>query len=141
MNAAIHDNESVKQVIDLKGPLKGKGGMLAHWHAEATGRLAQVHRDMETLAAESKTIAGRRWSLNANALRSSRQLRWRMTSGRHATWGAIKALLANLPPGLARWYTQAEEMAQLLNHRGQAIQYEVKTLERLKNRMLRESRE
>ena len=131
MTMASGADKSVNQVMDMKGPLMGKGGMLAQWHADAAARLAQLHRDMAALAAASKTIAGRQWSLNICLLRDGRQLRWRMTGGRHATWEGIWPLMANLPPGLVRWYCEAEELAQWLNHRGQATRYELKTSERL----------
>jgi hypothetical protein len=108
-------DKSVTQVMDMKGPLRGEGGMLAQWRADAAARLAQLHCDMAALAAASKTIAGRQWSLNICLLRVGRQLRWRMTCGRHATWEGIWPLMANLPPGLVRWCCEAEELAQWLN--------------------------
>ena len=137
MKLAIHNKKGVKQVIDLKGPLKGKGETLAQWRSDAVDRLAQVYRDMAVLAAESKTVEGRQWSLNVYILRDSRQLRWRMTDSRHATWARIEPLMKSLPPGLVRWYTQADEVAQILNHREQVIRYEANTVERLMNRKLR----
>ena len=132
--SAIHDNDNVNQVHDLKGPLKGKGGALAQWRADAARRLAQIHRDMEVLAAASKSIEGRKWSLNVYRARGNWQVRWRMTNGQHATWASIDALLATLPPGLARWYRLTEDAAQLLNHREQAGRYEVNTVARLAGR-------
>lgn len=131
--SAIHD-DNVNQVHDLKGPLKGKGGALAQWRADAARRLAQIHRDMEVLAAASKSIEGRKWSLNVYRARGNWQVRWRMTNGQHATWASIDALLATLPPGLARWYRLTEDAAQLLNHREQAGRYEVNTVARLAGR-------
>lgn len=132
--SAIHDKGDVKQVLDLKGPLKGKGGTLTQWRAEAAVRLAQIHRDMEVLAAGSKSIEGRTWSLNVYKARGSWQVRWRMTNGQHTTWAAISALLATLAPGLARWYRLTEDAAQLLNHREQAARYEANTVARLASR-------
>ena len=134
MNSTTEVKNTVNQVIDLKGPLKGKGGTLAQWRAEAAGHLAQIHQDMAHLAAASKSVEGRTWSLNVYKARGSWQLRWRMTDGRHATWAVVHALLATLPPGLARWYRLTEDAAQLLNHREQASRYEVNAVARLANR-------
>lgn len=134
MNPAIHNDKAVKPVLDPKGPLKGKGGSLAQWRSEAMDRLARMHSDMSMLAAESKRVEGRRWSLNVYRLRDGRQLRWRLTDGRHATWSSIAPLLVTLPAGLVRWYGQVEQAAQILNHREQAIRYEIKAIERLLNR-------
>lgn len=122
---------NVKLVVDLKGPLKGKGGSLAQWRADAHERLQQVYAAMHELAAESRSIAGRNFGLNVYALRDGRQLRWRMTSGRHATWERIEPLLHSQPAGLARWYRQAQEQALILNHREQVLRYEGKTVDRL----------
>ncbi|MBL8344910.1 MAG: hypothetical protein JNN03_05680 [Rubrivivax sp.] len=122
---------NVKPVVDPKGPLKGKGGSLAQWRADAHERLQQVYAAMHQLAAESRSIAGRSFGLNVNTLRDGRQLRWRMTSGRHATWERIGPLLDAQPAGLARWYRQAQEQALILNHREQVLRYEVKTVDRL----------
>jgi hypothetical protein len=41
-------------------------------------------------------------------------------------------MLGVLSPGLSDWYRQAEEVAQVLNHREQVLRYEFKTVERLK---------
>jgi hypothetical protein len=139
MKTAIDNQQTVHQVLDNKGPLRGKGGMLAQWHAQTTARLTRLERDMAALAAESRTIAGRQWSLNHCSLRGGQQLRWRLTSGQHATWADIAPLLANLPPGLASWYAEAEDLAQWLNHRGQAIRYEIKTIERLTHKTQQDS--
>jgi hypothetical protein len=121
----------VKHVVDPKGPLKGKGESLAQWRADAHERLQQVYAAMHQLAAESRSIAGRAFGLNVYTLRSGRQLRWRMTSGSHATWERIEPLLDAQPAGLARWYRQAQEQALILNHREQVLRYEVKTVDRL----------
>lgn len=122
---------NVKQLNDRKGPLKGKGGSLAQWRTDAHERLQQVYASMHQLAAESRSIAGRSFGLNVYTLRSGRQLRWRMTSGRHATWERIEPLLDAQPAGLAWWYRQAQEQALILNHREQVSRYEVKTVDRL----------
>ena len=122
---------NVKPVIDPKGPLKGKGGSLAQWRADALARLRQVCAEMEELAAESRSIAGRTFGLYVYGLRDGRQLRWRMTDSRHATWGRIEPLLDAKPAGLARWYRKAQEQALILNHREQVLRYEVKTVARL----------
>jgi hypothetical protein len=121
----------VKPAIDPKGPLKGKGESLAQWRADAHERLQQVYAAMHALAAESRSIAGRSFGLNVYSLRSGRQLRWRMTSGRHATWERVELLLDAQPAGLARWYRLAQEQALILNHREQVLRYEVKTVDRL----------
>ena len=63
--------------------------------------------------------------------RSGRQLRWRMTNSAHATWKRVEPMLEKLPMGLAQWYQQAQEVAQILNHREQVLRYELKTVERL----------
>jgi hypothetical protein len=123
---------SVNQVIDSKGPLKGKGaGGLAQWRKEVEDRLQSVYADMVQLSAESSSIAGRQWSLRVYALRNGKQLRWRMRNSAHATWPRVQALLCGLPPGLAQWYVQAQALAQILNHREQALRYEFKTVMRL----------
>lgn len=126
------DLDSVNHVIDLKGPLKGKGGSLAQWRTECESRLQEVYAAMAQLASESASIEGRRFGLHVYKLRDARQLRWRLTSSRHATWKTVEPMLAALPPGLADWYRQAEEVAQVLNHREQVLRYEFKTVERLK---------
>ena len=125
---------SVKQVIDDKGPLKGKGGALAQWQREATDRLAQVHVAMERLAQSTQSVVGRRWGLYLYRLREpARQVRWRMRSARweHTTWERIEPLLTELPPGLAQWYVETNELAQVLNHQEQVVRYELKTVRRL----------
>jgi hypothetical protein len=131
MNSSVEINDSVNQVIDLKGPLKGKGGSLAQWLSDVQLRLEQVYQEMETLAAEAKSVEGRRFGLYVYGLRTGRQLRWRMTNSAHATWQRVEPLLDKLPPGLAQWYRQAQEVAQILNHREQVLRYELKTVERL----------
>ena len=65
MKTATDDKVTVKQVIDLKGPLKGKGGSLAQWRADTEARLAEVYAEMAQLSAESKSIEGRRFGLHA----------------------------------------------------------------------------
>jgi hypothetical protein len=122
---------NVKPMVDLKGPLKGKGGSLAQWRADAHERLQQVYAAMHQLAAESRSIAARSFGLNVYTLRDGRQLRWRMTSGRHATWERIEPMLDAQPAGLARWYRQAQDQALILNHREQVLRYEAKTVTRL----------
>ncbi len=109
----------------------GKGGSLPQWHDDVCERLQQVYQEMELLAVESKSIQGRRFGLHVYWLRSGRQLRWRMTSGVHATWTRVAPLLAQTPDGLARWYRQAQLLALVLNHREQVLRYERKTVERL----------
>ncbi len=126
------DLDSVNHVIDLKGPLKGKGGSLAQWRADCETRLQEVYAAMAQLASESASVEGRRFGLHVYKLRDARQLRWRLTNSRHATWKTVEPMLGALPPGLADWYRQAEEVAQVLNHREQVLRYEFKTVERLK---------
>lgn len=121
----------VNQVADLKGPLKGKGGSLAQWKDEVLDKLERLHAEMAMLSNESGSIQGRSFSLKVYSLRSSRQLRWRMTSSKHATWSRIELLLPNLSPGLVDWYQAAQVVAQILNHREQVLRYELKTVERL----------
>ena len=124
--------ELVKQVIDLKGPLKGKGATLAQWRDAVQERMAQTRGAMQALSLETKAIEGRRFALMVYSLRGqAQQLRWRMTNSQHATWARIQPLLDTLPPGLARYYVQAEELAQILNHQEQAERYEIKTVVRL----------
>lgn len=126
--------EMVKQVIDRKGPLKGKGGDLAQWHREATEKLAAVHQAMESLAQSVREVQGRRWNLNVYRLRTrAHQLRWRETGTgrRHSLWQRIEPELALLAPGLAQWYREVEDMAQILNHKEQVARYELKTITRL----------
>jgi hypothetical protein len=126
------DLDSVNQVIDLKGPLKGKGGSLAQWGTDCETRLQEVYAAMAQLAGESASIEGRRFGLHVYKLRDARQLRWRLTNSRHATWKTVEPMLGGLSPGLADWYRQAEEVAQVLNHREQVLRYEFKTVQRLK---------
>jgi hypothetical protein len=126
------DLDSVNHVIDLKGPLKGKGGSLAQWRADCETRLQEVYAAMAQLASESASIEGRRFGLHVYKLRDARQLRWRLTNSRHATWKTVEPMLGVLSPGLSDWYRQAEEVAQVLNHREQVLRYEFKTVERLK---------
>ncbi|MCW5631913.1 MAG: hypothetical protein KIT17_01120 [Rubrivivax sp.] len=125
---------NVKQLNDRKGPLKGKGGSLiqaSRWRGHAQLHLQQVHAAMEELAAKSRSITGRTFGLHVYSLRDGRQLRWRLTCGRHATWQRIEPMLELQPAGLARWYGKAQEQALILNHREQALRYEVKTVDRL----------
>lgn len=131
MKTTIKNVDPVKQVIDLKGPLKGKGGSLAQWRADTVARLQEVYTAMADLSQESKSVEGRRWSLNVYRLRDARQVRWRMTNSSHATWAAIEPMLSDMAPGLAQWYRQAEQVAQILNHREQVLRYELKTVDRL----------
>ncbi len=131
MKTTAQDLVTVKQVFDIKGPLKGKGGTLAHWQSDAEARLREVYAEMEQLAQESRSVAGRHFGLQICKLRDALQLRWRMTDGRHVTWARVEPLLAGQAPGLAQWYRQAEEVAQILNHRGQILRYEIKTVKRL----------
>lgn len=126
------DLDSVKQVIDLKGPLRGKGGSLAQWRTECEAKLREVYAAMAQLSGEATSIEGRRFGLHVYKLRDARQLRWRLTNSRHATWKTVEPMLSALAPGLAEWYRQAEEVAQVLNHREQVLRYELKTVERLK---------
>jgi hypothetical protein len=122
---------TVSQVLDYKGPLKGKGGSLAQWEQDVTDRLAQLYQEMAQLADESTSIEGRRFGLKVYKLRASRQLRWRMTTSAHATWKKVEPMLKDLGDGLAQWYRQAQEVAQILNHREQVLRYELKTVQRL----------
>ena len=131
MTTNIEDLVIVKQVFDLKGPLKGKGATLAHWQSDTEARLQEVYVAMDQLAQESKSVQGRRFGLYIYKLRDALQLRWRMTDSTHATWARIEPMLAGQAPGLAQWYRQAEEVAQILNHRGQILRYELKTVKRL----------
>lgn len=131
MNSSVEIKDPVNQVIDLKGPLKGKGGSLAQWQSDVKDRLEQVYQEMELLAAEAKSVEGRRFGLYVYGLRNGRQLRWRMTNSAHATWQRVEPLLAKVPDGLAQWYRQAQVVAQILNHREQVLRYELKTVERL----------
>jgi len=136
VNVAVEGLEVVKQVIDRKGPLKGKGGALAQWRREALERLASVHQAMDSLAQTVRGVKGRRWNLNVYTLRAkARQLRWRETGAerRHALWERIEPELSQLPPGLAQWYRETEELAQILNHKEQVARYELKTVARLLN--------
>ncbi|MGM9489540.1 hypothetical protein [Ideonella sp. YS5] len=124
----------VKQMIDRKGPLKGKGETLAQWHREAGEKLAAVHRAMDALAQSVREVKGRRWNLNVYKLRTkAHQLRWRETGigRRHSLWERIEPELSLLAPGLAQWYRETEEMAQILNHKEQVARYELKTITRL----------
>ncbi len=131
MTTMTREIESVKPVIDLKGPLKGKGGSLAQWQRDTEARLKEVYDEMTLLSEESKSIEGRKFGLYVYALRDAQQLRWRMTSSRHATWAKVEPMLGSMPPGLAQWYRKAEEVAQILNHREQVLRYELKTVCRL----------
>lgn len=125
------DDVIVKQVIDLKGPLKGKGGSLAQWLADTKARLQEVYGEMEQLALESRSIEGRTFAMYIYKLRDARQVRWRLGTGSHATWAKVERRLADMAPGLAQWYRQAEDVAQILNHREQVLRYELKTVQRL----------
>lgn len=129
-----NSDEKVNQEIDCKGPLKGKGATLAQWEQDVTRRLTQVYSDMSTLSSESRAIDGRSFGLYVIKLRDAKQLRWRTTKSQHVTWQRIEPRLAQLPQGLAAWYRQAEEVAQVLNHREQALRYELKTVQRLAQR-------
>jgi hypothetical protein len=131
MTTTTDVRDAVNQVIDLKGPLKGKGGSLAQWRADTEARLDEVYKAMAQLSAESKTIEGRAFGLHIYSLRDAKQLRWRMTSSAHATWAKVEPMLVGMAAGLAQWYRQAEEVAQVLNHREQVLRYELKTVERL----------
>lgn len=131
-NAATNaTGEDVNLLPDPKGPLTGKGPSLVRWRDDANTRLQRLHAEMEQLSAQSRSIAERSFGLMVYALRHGRQLRWRMTSGRHATWERILPLLASQPAGLARWYRTAQDQALILNHREQVLRYEVRTVERL----------
>jgi hypothetical protein len=142
---AMKGEEMVKQLVDRKGPLKGKGGALAQWHREAVERLEAVHQAMNTLAQSVRTVQGRRWSLNVYRLRTNaKQLRWRETGAdrKHSLWDRVERELSQLPPGLAQWYREVEATAQILNHKEQVARYEMKTVMRLvKGKPPREARE
>lgn len=131
--------EMVKQVIDPKGPLKGKGVSLAQWERQARDHLTQIYADMDELVQRTRAIEGRRFGLMVNKLRAARQLRWRFMStkeggtGRHATWERVEQLLPELSPVLAQWYSEINEQAVVLNHQEQVARYECKTVERLRN--------
>lgn len=129
-----NDDKNVNQEIDCKGPLKGKGASLAQWDSDVRARLAQIYLDMAALSAESKGVEGRKFGLHIFSLRDAKQLRWRSTSSKHLTWARVEPQLNELPQGLAEWYRQAEEVAQVLNHREQALRYELKTVQRLAQR-------
>jgi hypothetical protein len=132
--ARMGSDEMVKQVIDRKGPLKGKGGALAQWHREAVEKLATVQQAMGALAQSARDVKGRRWNLNVYKLRTkAHQLRWRETgsSRRHTLWERIQPELAQLAPGLAQWYHETEEVAQILNHKEQVARHELKIITRL----------
>ena len=131
MNTTSDNRTTVNQVIDLKGPLKGKGGSLAQWHGDVKARLEQVHQEMALLTSECRSIQGRTFGLYVYGLRTGRQVRWRMTNGAHATWGRVEPLLAQLGGGLVHWYRQAQLLALVLNHREQVLRYELKTVLRL----------
>jgi hypothetical protein len=134
------DDQTAIHVHDLKGPLKGKGGTLAQWRREADKQLRDIWAAMDELALECSTIVGRTFGLKVYPVRDGRQLRWRLTSGRHATWDRVEPLLVSLAPGLAQWYQQAQEVAQILNHREQVARYELKTVDRLINGSSRQPR-
>jgi hypothetical protein len=124
----------VNSTLDMKGPLKGKGGALAQWEREARMRLRGVHDAMEQLSEQTRQLHERRWSLNRYRARGGVQLRWRMTDGRHTVWGRIAPLLRNLAPALRQWYGEVDDCAQVLNHREQAVRHELKTVLRLRSR-------
>lgn len=125
---------AVNLTADYKGPLKGKGGGLAHWRDEANARLQRLYSEMEQLSVQSRSLPERSFGLMVYGLREGRQLRWRMTSGQHAIWERVEPLLAAQPAGLARWYRAAQDQAVILNHREQVLRYEVRTVERLLER-------
>jgi len=130
----------VTWVMDRKGPLKGKGGALAQWHREAAHRLTALHRAMEALAQSTREVQGRRWSLHVHRLRpQALQVRWREVSPArpHTLWERIEPQLMQLAPGLAQWYRETQELAQLLNHQEQVARYELKTVARLLGRRCR----
>lgn len=127
------NDKSVNQLFDSKGPLKGKGWTVRQWRQEAQDRLEQLYALMLELVAETDSIAGRSFGLRLYALRDARQLRWRFRQGQHATWARIEPQLAQMSPALAQWYRQAQESAQILNHREQVARYELKTVDRLIN--------
>ena len=54
------DNNVVIQMLDLKGPLKGKGVYLAQWRRDAEDRLAEIYAQMEELAQRTRVVEGRR---------------------------------------------------------------------------------
>jgi hypothetical protein len=123
----------VNSMLDMKGPLKGKGGALAQWEREARMRLRDSHDAMAQLSAQTR-LHERRWSLNLYRARGGVQLRWRMTDGRHTVWARIAPLLRSLAPALRQWYGEVDDCAQVLNHREQAIRHELKTVLRLRSR-------
>ena len=129
----------VNQLCDDKGPLKGKGGTPRQWLDAATTQLSQLTVLMTELAAETRAIAGRRFGLQLYGVRGGRQLRWRFTSGRHATWASVEPELHGLPTALAQWYRQVDKVAQILNSRERALRFEVKAAERLAAGSLRQS--
>ncbi|MFT3819796.1 MAG: hypothetical protein QM750_19660 [Rubrivivax sp.] len=126
-----NQTDIVKQVIDDKGPLKGKGWTVRQWRDDAQSRLDQIYAEMAILVAETSSIAARTVGLKLYSLRHARQLRWRFTNGRHATWPQVEPSLAQMSPALAQWYREAQEAAQVLNHREQVVRYEIRTVERL----------
>ena len=142
LGSVMGSNVMVNQVLDMKGPLKGKGGSpLARWQSEASTRLASVHAEMEVLAQATREVPGRDWALNLYKQRGdAKQLRWRMRNSRHSLWERIEPLLDQLPPGLAQWYREIQEQSDVLNHREQAARYELKTVIRLTEQKPRRSR-
>ncbi len=131
MKTTSDDHVMVKQVIDLKGPLKGKGGSLAQWLKDTQDRLQGLYGEMDQLTRESRSIEGRAFAMYVYKLRDARQVRWRMSTGTHATWAKVEQRLRDMAPGLAQWYRRAEDVAQILNHREQVLRYELKTVKRL----------
>lgn len=131
------DNNVVIQMLDLKGPLKGKGAYLAQWRRDAEDRLAEIYAQMEELAQRTRVVEGRRFSLQVHKLRNAKQLRWRFGSAaegvasRHATWERIAQLLPEFNQVLASWYESLNELAQVLNAQEQVLRYECKTVQRL----------
>lgn len=143
----------VNNGVDSKGPFKGKGrsGPVAatqvavrQWQRNAAEQLAAIHRQMRSLAVESRTVDGRPASLVVFSRRCvgaygrneggagagaanliARQLRWRLTVGHHTTWDVVEPALVTMPWVLAQWYRRAWDMATVLNHRERSVRHEL----------------
>lgn len=131
---AMQDTTTACQTIACwKGPLKGKGSDLRQWLKLAEARLADVHRQMNELRDETKTVEKRRVSLDVYFLRHRLQqsLRWRLAGGKHATWELVKPLLQTMNASEAQAYSEWNTRAEILNALEQVARYEVRNVQRL----------
>ena len=105
---------SCQQIRNPKA-FKGKGA-IARQAREAEQRLTGLIAQMEELKQRSREIRSRSFALELYRRNAADVvLRWRLTTGKHTTWAAIRPMLRRLPASIQRWYIELQLSAVLLN--------------------------